>query len=599
MAMSRTGKVVLIIVGVVLTLVLVAGVVVALFIASLDNEPNIRDNSVLVLKLEGELPDYTNVDPMMSRFFGGNPNSLASLLTQLKKAKADKRISAVLLDVGFVGTGWAKASEVRDAVADFRASGKPIYAYMEVGSDKELYIASAAERVYVAPTGDLFINGLAAEAMFFRGSFDKLGIYWDSYKIGKYKSAPERFTQKEMSEGDREQLNALLDDIFNHYVGIIAEARKKSPEDIKALIDGAPHGARDAESTGLIDKAAYREEVETELKKRLGYKDDEKLKKVSTADYRNVSPESLGLNQGEKIAVVFAAGPINLGQSSDGAFGGEQMIGSDTVVKAINDARDDKTVKAIVLRVDSPGGSIYPSDFIWKAIEEAKKKKPVVVSMGDVAASGGYYISMGANKIVAEPLTITGSIGIYAYKPVVKEFYDWIGVTSEYLTRGKNAGMFRETEKFSDEERKSFEGLLKRSYYNEFIPKAAQGRGRDAEYIDSVGQGRVWAGVRAKEKGLVDEFGGLDKAVEIAKGLANIPADKSVRRVVFPAPKNFFQQFFGGGGDDEASVKAREQQALINSLPKEMRLPLRRAAMFERFRQGEALAIMPFDLKIE
>ena len=599
MAMSRGGKIVLVIVGIVLALVLVGVLLVALFISSMDDGPDVRDNSVLVLQVGGELPDYTNVDPAMSRLFGGNPNSLTSLLTQLKKAKADKRVAAVLLDVGFIETGWAKASEIRDAVADFRASGKPIYAYMEVGADKELYVASAAERVYVAPTGDLFINGLAVEAMFFRGSFDKLGIYWDSYKIGKYKSAPERFTQKELSEGDREQLDALLDDIFNRYVQTIAEARKKSPEDIRALIDTAPHGARDAESAGLIDKAAYREEVEDELKKRLGYKDDEKLRKVSTADYRRVTPESLGLNQGEKIAVIFAAGPINLGQSSDGSFGGEQMIGSDTVVKAIRDARDDATVKAIVLRVDSPGGSIYPSDFIWKAIEDAKKKKPVVISMSDVAASGGYYISMGANKIVAEPLTITGSIGIYAYKPVVKEFYDWIGVTSEYLTRGKNAGLFRETEKFSDEERKSFEGLLKRSYYNEFLPKAAQGRGRDAEYIDSVGQGRVWTGARAKEKGLVDEFGGLDKAVEIAKELAQIPADKGVRRVVFPAPRSFFQQIFGGGGDDEVSVKAREQQAFINSLPKEMRLPLRRAAMFERFRQGEMLAIMPFDLKIE
>ena len=596
--MSRGRKVAVIIVGVVLALVLVGVLVVALFIASVDNEPSIRDNSVLVLKVEGDLPDFTNVDPLMSRLFGGNPNSLTSLLTQLKKAKADKRVAAVLLDVGFVETGWGKAGEVRDAVADFRASGKPIYAYMEVGSDKELFVASAAERVYVAPTGDLFVNGLAAEAMYFRGTFDKLGIYWDSYQIGKYKSSPEHFTRKEMSDGEKEQLNELLDDIFNRYVETIAAARKKSVEDVRALIDAAPHGARDAERAGLIDKAAYREEVEQELKTRLGYKDDEKLRKVSGHDYRNVKPESLGLNQGEKIAVIFAAGPINLGSSSDGEFGGEQMIGSDTVVKAINDARDDKSVKAIVLRVDSPGGSIYPSDFIWKAVEEAKKKKPVVVSMSDVAASGGYYISMGANKIVAEPLTITGSIGIYAYKPVVKEFYDWVGVTSQYLTRGKNAGLFRETERFTDEERQTFEGLLKRSYYNEFIPKAAQGRNRDAEYIDSVGQGRVWTGLRAKEKGLVDELGGLDKAVEIAKELAKIPADKGVRRVVYPAPRSFFQQFLGGG-EDETSIKAREQQTLINSAPREMRRALRHAAVFERFRQGEALAILPFDLKIE
>src|SRR5215207_2713107 len=197
MAMSRGRKVAVVIVGAVLALALVAVLAVAYLVASMDNEPSIRDNSVLVLKVEGDLPDFTNVDPVASRLFGGNPNSLTSLLTQLKKAKADKRISAVLLDVGFVETGWAKASEVRDAVADFRASGKPIYAYMEVGADKELYVASAAERVYVAPTGDLFVNGLAAEAMYFRGSFDKLGIYWDSFQIGRYKSSPEHFTRKE------------------------------------------------------------------------------------------------------------------------------------------------------------------------------------------------------------------------------------------------------------------------------------------------------------------------------------------------------------------------------------------------------------------
>jgi protease-4 len=598
MAISRTGKIVLIVLGTLVALVLVIVLAIALAIASFDDSPGVRDNSVLVLNVEGQLPDFTNFDPALSRIFGGNPNSQTSLLTQLKKAKSDKRITAVLLDVGFIGAGWAKASEIRDAITDFRTSGKPIYAYMEIGSDKEFYVASAAERVYVAPTGDLFINGLAAEAMFFRGSFDKLGIFWDSYQIGKYKSAPEHFTRKEMSEGEREQLNALLDEIFNRYVNTVAEARKKSPEDIKALIDAAPHGARDAERAGLIDKAAYREEVEAELKTRLGYKEDEKLRKVSTADYRRITPETLGLNQGEKIAIIFAAGPINLGKSDDGSLSGEQSIGSDTVVRALNEARDDKTVKAIVLRVDSPGGSIYPSDFIWKAVESAKAKKPVVVSMSDVAASGGYYISMGAHKIVAEPLTITGSIGIYAYKPVVKEFYDWLGITSEYVMRGRNSGLFRETEKFTDDERKTFEGLLKRSYYNEFVPKAAQGRNRDPEYIDSVAQGRVWSGAQAKEKGLVDELGGLDKAVDVAKELAKIPADKGVRRVVYPAPRTFLQQLLGGD-DDEVSVRVREQQALIKSLPREMQGPLRHAAMFERFRQGEALAILPFELKVE
>ena len=600
--MTRGRKIALIIVGLLAVFVLLGGLVVAVVVMSLNDEPEVASNSVLVLNVEGSLPDYTNADELSSRFFGGETNSLSNLLLQLRKAKADKRVSAVLLDIGMLGGGWAKADEIRDAITDFRKSGKPIYAYMEFGTDKEYYVATAAERIYVPPIGDLFINGLAAESMHFKGSFDKLGIYWDSYQIEKYKNAPESFTREDMSEGERETLNSLLDEIFNRYVTQVAEARRKSVEDVRALIDNAPHNAPNALEAGLIDGALYREEVENELKKRLGYKDDEKLRKVSLAEYRRVTPYSLGLNQGEAIAVVFASGPIEPGRSNDGAFGSDQTIGSDTVVKAINDARDNREVKAIVLRVDSPGGVTYPSDLIWKAVEEAKKKKPVVVSMGDLAASGGYYISMGANKIVAEPLTLTGSIGVYAYKPVIKGFYDWIGVSSEYLMRGKNSGMFRETEKFTKEEREKFEGSMRNFYWNQFLPKVAEGRKfQNVEAVHEIARGRVWTGAQGKEKGLVDEFGGLDRAVEVAKELAKIPADKGVRRVVYPAPRTFFQQLFGGSDEqDAASVRAEQQRtALINSMPAEMRPVLRRAAMFERFPANQTLAIMPFELKIE
>ncbi|MDQ5835697.1 MAG: S49 family peptidase, partial [Acidobacteriota bacterium] len=341
--MTRGGKVALIIAVIVLALVLVVGCLLALFVMSLRREPEIPSNSVVVLKVEGSLPDFTNADEISTRFFGAEPNSLASLLLQLRKAKTDKRVGAVLLDVGMVEGGWAKAEEIRDAVADFRKSGKPIYSYMEFADDKSYFIATAAERVYVAPIGDLFINGLAAESMHFRGTFDKLGIFWDSYQIGKYKNAPEQFTRKDMSDGEKETINSLLDEIFNRYVADVAAARRMSEADVRALIDSAPHDAREAKEAGLIDGALYREDVEKELKKRLGYKEDEKLRKVSQSEYRRISPDSLGLNQGpDAVAVVFASGPIGPGKSSDGSFGGEQTIGSDTVVKAINDARDNK-----------------------------------------------------------------------------------------------------------------------------------------------------------------------------------------------------------------------------------------------------------------
>src|SRR5919112_2574641 len=284
--MTRGSKIALVIVGLLAVFVLVVGLVVAAVVVSLGDEPEVASNSVLILNVEGSLPDYSNADELSSRFFGGETNTLSNLLLQLRKAKADKRVGAVLLDIHMLGGGWAKSDEIRDAVADFRKSGKPIYAYMEFGSDKEYYVATAAERVYVPPIGDLFINGLAAESMHFKGSFDKLGVYWDSYQIEKYKSAPEAFTRKDMSEGERETLNSLLDEIFNRYVTQVAESRRKSVEDVRALVDNAPHNAPAALEAGLIDGALYREEVEGELKKRLGYKDDEKLRKVSAAEYR-------------------------------------------------------------------------------------------------------------------------------------------------------------------------------------------------------------------------------------------------------------------------------------------------------------------------
>ncbi|HKP73561.1 MAG TPA: signal peptide peptidase SppA, partial [Pyrinomonadaceae bacterium] len=508
----------------------------------------------------------------------------------------------ILLEIDMPMIGWAKTDEIRDTIADFRSSGKPVYAYMEFGTNKEYYLATACDRIYVAPIGDLFIVGLAADVMSLRGSLDKLGVEPDFYQIGKYKTAPEQYTRKEMSEANHEVLNAILDEFFARYVSTIATARKKSEADVRTLIDNAPLGSSEAKQAGLIDDAKYRDEVEDELKKRLGYKDSDKLRTVKESDYRRVRPESVGLNEGESVAVIFASGAIGGGSSDDGNGPlGSQSVGSDTVVRALNDAADDKKIKAIILRVDSPGGTSYASDVIWHAVEKAKSKKPVVVSMSDVAASGGYYISATANKIVAEPSTITGSIGVFAGKPVLKGFYDWLGVNNEYTLRGKQAGMFRETEKFNADERAKFEGMLKSFYYDDFLPKVARGRGRDVGYVDSIAQGRVWTGTQAKERGLIDEFGGLDKAVEVAKQLANLPADKGVRRVVFPAPRTFLQQWLGDDDDGEATVKAGRQQraALESALPADMRRALRYLSVLENMKRGETMALLPFDLQIK
>jgi protease-4 len=597
MAMSGTRKTLLIIGGIVLAFVLVAIIGIAIIASSINAGPSIENNSVLVLKISGELPDFSSEDPM-SRLFGVEPQtSFSSVLTNLRKAKVDKRIGGVMLDIDFPGISLGKADELREAVADFKSSGKPVYAFMELGTNKEYYIATAADKIFVPPTGDIYINGLQAEAMFFRGSLDKLGIEPEVVKIGDYKNAPDMYTRKDMSEAQKQVTEALLDDFIGRIIGAIAESRKKTPEEVKAIIDNAPYNAVQAKQQNLIDGASYRDDVYNELKKQLGYREDEDLKFTTSSKYREINPESLGLNNGERIAVIFASGGIISGKSNDGSFGGSQTAGSDTLVKAINDAAEDSSIKAIVLRVDSPGGSALASDLIWHAIENAKTKKPVVTSMGDVAASGGYYIACNSNKIVAQPSTVTGSIGVFLGKPSFKGLYEWLGISTQSITRGKNAGIFDVSRTWTPEEKAVFENQAKSIYYDNFVPKVAAGRGKDREYINSIGQGRVWTGMQAKEKGLVDEFGGLNKAVEIAKQLANLPADKDVKRVVFPAPKPFLQEIFGS--DDEATVQAKQQAALMNALPEDARRLFRYAALFDSMKRGEAMAIMPFELTVK
>jgi protease IV len=596
MAMSGTRKTLIIVGSIVVGLVLVVLIGLAVLVAALRNTaPPIAQNSVLNLRVSGFLPDYVPDDPFR-KLFGGTDQSLSSLVEQFRKAKVDNRIKAIVLQIEMSGAGWGKSEEIRDAIADFRTSGKPVYAYMEYGMNKEYYIASACDRIYIAPPGELFINGLAADVMFFRGSLDKLGIYPDIYQIGKYKSAGDTFTRKEMSEAHREFMNALVDDLFNRYVEGIAKARGKSAEEVRAIIDEAPYSATKAKEAGLIDGVAYREELDKELKTKLGYKEDDPIRLVKSSAYSQIEPESLGLDKGEKIAVIYATGGIDSGKSENSPTG-EQSIGSDTMVKALNEARDDKTIKAIVIRVDSPGGSGLASDVIWYAVEAAKAKKPVVVSMGDVAASGGYYISAGASKILAQPSTITGSIGVLAGKPVLKGFYDWLGISNEYILRGKRAGMFRETEKFTPEEREKFEEWIKNTYYNDFIPKVAKGRNKPVEYIDSVGQGRVWTGAQGKDRGLVDEFGGLDRAVEVAKELANLPKDKGVKRVILPYPRTFLQEMFDSG--DETRVQMEQRRAVLSVLPEDGRRAVRYMMLLDRMKQGESMLLMPFDLRIK
>jgi protease-4 len=598
MAISRTSKIFLIIGGILIVLFVVGIIAIALF-AERMGRPSVENNSVLVLRLSGDLPDYVPEEPLAKLIGIPQQQSFSSVLTQLRKAKVDNRIGGVLLDIDFPQIGWGKADELRDAVKEFKSSGKPVYAYMEIGTNREYYLATSADKIFLPPPGDLYVNGFAAEAMFYKGSLDKLGIETDVIQIReKYKNAPDQYTKKAMGEGQREVINAVIAEYYGRLANAIVESRKKNASDIDALIDNAPYSAAQAKETGLIDDALYRDQVYDDLKGRLGYKQDDKLRTISSGQYREIPSDSLGLNNGQRVAVIYASGAINVGHSSNSPFGG-QMVGSDTIVKAVNDAANDESIKAIVLRVDSPGGSALASDLMWKAIEDAKAKKPVVVSMSDVAASGGYYISCNASKIVAEPSTITGSIGVFLGKPVLRGFYDWLGVSNEYILKGKNAGIFRESVHWTDDERKKMQDSANHIYYDSFVPKVAKGRNLPGENVDQIGGGRVWTGTQAKQNGLIDEFGGLEKAIEIAKQLADLPADKDVRRVVFPEPRPLFETFFSSD-DDSTDLETQKAQALVaSSLPKEAREALKYSALFDRMSQGDAMLMMPFELKIK
>lgn len=594
MAMSRKVKTILIVGGICFVLILSSIIVLALVINNM-GKAYVAENSVLVLDVSGTLPDYVTENPVAELIGISQQQSFSSLLMQMRKARHDSRIGAVLLNIKSPQVGWGKADELRASVKHLRDSGKPVYAYMELGMNKDYYIAVAADKIYVPPAGSIYANGFAANAVFYKGSLENLGIEADVIKIGKYKNAPDKYTRKKMSEGQREVINSILDDYFDRFVKAIANGRRKSKEDIKSLIDKAPYHGDEAKELGLTDGALYKDQVYEEIKKQLGYKKDDNLRIVKGHEYKKVKPTSLKLDRGEKIAVIYASGMINVGNSQKIPFGGE-TLGSDTIISAVNEASESNSIKAIVMRIDSPGGSALASDLMWNAVEKAKAKKPIVVSMSDVAASGGYYIACNANKIVAESSSLTGSIGVFMGKPVMKGFYDWVGRTNEYVTRGKNAAIFRETEKWTKDERAKMQIQTNKIYYTDFLPKVAKGRGMDVEKVNLLGQGRVWTGKQAKENGLIDEIGGLEKAIETAKILAKLPRDKDVKRVVYPKPRSFFDTYFGWQVNTLSQGKQKE---LFKALPESMRRALRYAYIFDQMKKGDAMMLMPFELEIE
>jgi len=540
--------------------------------------PQVSAHSTLVLRLSGDMPE---TEP--GGFFGSlieSPPTVRSIVQMLRKAKVDSRISSVIIKPTGQAALWGKIQEIRDAIQDFRRSGKPIVAFMEYGGEQEFYLSSACDKVFLMPAASLDLTGMASYELFLRGTLDKIGAYPDALHIGDYKTASNTFTEKTFTPAHREMAESLNTDLYEQLVRGIADGRHKSEAEVKALIDHGPFLPEDAMRAGLIDDLAYEDEVDDKIKLTPGTPNY-----IDMSDYRQVAPTSLGLERGPRIAVIYASGLIASGRSADSPGG--DVVGSDTINEYLRKARADNSIRAIVLRVNSPGGSAIASDVIWREMLLTKNRKPLIASMSDVAASGGYYIAMPAHAIVAEPSTLTGSIGVVLTKFVIDGTLKKLGMNMEGVSRGRFADLYSPVRPFSPEERaRVFENM--QATYDTFVEKAAQGRNTTPEKIDAIGQGRVWTGRQAKQIGLVDELGGLDRAIALAKQRARIPQESEVELVVYPPRRSFYDVVRSPFGATDGSSTLASMLGLRNP-----RIVQALTAPLQVFRRGEPLALMP------
>ena len=509
-----------------LLVVVVAGITWAM----LASGPKIPDGSVLLIELSGEFEEAPPTDAL-ARFLARGP-ALPTLLLQLEKAAADERIAAVLLHIRPLRLGWARAQELRDSVARLRESGKPVFALLDLASfnaTRELLVASAASEVYVAPGYLGPLAGLAGEVVFLSGFLDKLGIGAESERIGDYKSAPEMFTARRMSGPARENANALFDGLYEQLVAQIADGRGLAEERVRGLVQAAPGTAEEVVKAHLADGVATRRQV----LERAGLADAEQ---IELDTYIHVDPRDLGLRDGPAIALIFGDGTIVSGHGGRG-----RSFAAEPVAEALESAAESDEIKAVVLRINSGGGSPLASEQLWSAVRRVGERKPVVVSLADAAASGGYYVASAGDAIYAEPATLTGSIGVFTLHFAYEKLYAKLDIGVERFVRGPFAGAAGGSAPMSALQR-SRESDFVRSMYEDFLDRVSQGRGIDVAEVDRLGQGRVWLGAAALEHGLIDGLGGLHAAVAHARQAAGIGDDVDPRRVVFPGPRGLRQQ---------------------------------------------------------
>ncbi len=520
---------------------IVIGIIVA---ASSEKTVEVEPNSVLQISLNYPITERTPDNPLSGLSFlgidGDKTIGLNDILANIKKAKTDSNIKGIFLDQSYVIAGQATTEEIRNALIDFKKSGKFVIAYSEIYTQSFYYLASVADKVYINPKGIFEFHGFSSEITFLKGALDKLGIDVQIIKVGTYKSAVEPFFLTKMSDANRLQVNSYLGSLYDHFLTQISASRNINKDSLFNYANELKiRLPEDALKYKLVDGLKYKDEILAELKQLTGADSKDDLKSVELADYTKgeTKKESEKKESKNRIAVVYASGEIN------GGDGDDNTIGSERISKALRQARLDDKVKAVVFRVNSPGGSSLASDVIWREVMLTKKVKPIIVSMGDLAASGGYYISCAADSIIAEPNTITGSIGIFAILPNMQKFFnDKLGITFDGVKTGKYADLGDVSRPLTPEEKSILQSEVNHGY-DDFTKAVADGRHKTQAYINSIGQGRVWTGEQAVKIGLVDRLGNINDAVKSAAKEAKI---KNYKLVAYPEQKSIFTKFGQG-----------------------------------------------------
>ncbi len=502
---------------------------VAVF-AVLKYRNRIRPDSVLVLNVRGEVSE----DAPRGLWGGaaGRVSILSDLLEAIDRARNDDRINGLVLRMGGFSMNMAKLQELREKIKQFNQAGKFSVTFLESADNRSYYLATACQSITLVPHSVLFIRGLMAETDFLRGTLDKLGIEPNFIHTGRYKTAANALTEKGYTPAHRESVEALLRDWYDDFLTGIAGGRGLEPVQVGELVEQGPFTAQEALAAGLVDRVAYRDEFDSNVEERNAKSENQ----VGVARY-------LGQTEPEgeaKVAVVFASGTIVTGKSHEDMMLG-RMLGSDTVSQHLRQVREDDSFKAVILRVDSPGGSVVASEVIRREVSLTRQKKPVVVSMSDLAASGGYWISMGVDRIVAQQGTLTGSIGVIIGKLNVRGLYEKLGMSKDYVALTENATIVWPFMNFSRAQRKKI-GTLIQETYQTFKEGVSEGRGMKLEEVEKIAQGRVWTGKRAVQLGLVDELGGVDKAAQLAKQLAQIAPEEKVRLVYILPRETLFDR---------------------------------------------------------